>query len=328
MKKEEINIIDEKIRREINNIKIIDSIKILANKIVEVNLILDEEINANEIRLKIAKIIKIDLKYPGVKFNVKFKAKSLENTQDIESKITYIAITSGKGGVGKSTVSANLAKALSNLGKNVGLIDIDIYGASIPFLYNMEIKPLNLDDNGKIIPAKHEKIEVVSTEFFVPKEKPIMWRAPIASQMVKFFFESVSWQQDLDYIIIDMPPGTGDIALDITTLVPKSKMIVVTAADLNAAGIALKTGIGAKELGHKIIGVIENMSYYYNACSKTKEELFGSGGGSFVAKKLGVDLLAQIPILNLNQKDSNDNFLSIKDKIYQTIANLIINKLK
>src|SRR5690554_2331425 len=207
-------IVDNKSGKTLKELDAIKRVTVLTNKVVDVVVELPNLMFQDEIKRMIAKIIKIDLEYPGVKINIKQDDKVIEEEQRASQNIKYLAIASGKGGVGKSTVAANIAYAFRRLGKKVGIIDVDIYGASIPFVFDMKIEPLDLDDEGNILPAKFQEIEIISTEFFVPRDKPLMWRAPIASQMTKMFFDSVSWDKNIDIVIIDMPPGTGDIAID------------------------------------------------------------------------------------------------------------------
>lgn len=315
------NLIDQTTSQTLKQLNAIKNFKIINNNLVVIDIELENTLNEDSLRRSIAKIVKIDYKYPGVKINI--TQKQVEKQQ---KNIQYLAIASGKGGVGKSTVAANLAYALTKLGKKVGLIDVDIYGASIPFIFGIEPEPLDLDENEQIIPYRYDNLQIISTEFFVPKDKPLMVRAPIASQMTKMFFESVAFDEDTEIIVIDMPPGTGDIAIDVKELVPKSDMIIVTNPNISAANIAVKAGIGSKEIGHNIFGVVENMSYYYNACSKEKEYLFGTGGGSMVAEKLGVDLLAQIPVTEPNIDNNLYDYTTIQGKTYLMLANKYIER--
>jgi ATP-binding protein involved in chromosome partitioning len=243
-------------------------------------------------RIQIIKLVKIELGFPGIKIDF-FES---EFVPEGEKPIKYLAIASGKGGVGKSTVTANLAAALIRQGKKVGIIDADVYGPSIPNILKIGIKPLSAADDERMIPLEKNGIEVISTEFFMPPEKPLMWRGPMLGKMLIHFFSGVKWQDNIDLILIDLPPGTGDVAIDVKTYVPRSKVLVVTTPHVNAASVAVKAGIGAQHIGHEVIGVVENMSYYFNTCSKTREFIFGQGGGESVAKKLGVKVFGQIPI--------------------------------
>ncbi len=289
---------------------------------LEINL-KDKTKNEQAIRLQIIKLVKIELGFPGIKIDF-FES---EFVPEGEKPIKYLAIASGKGGVGKSTVTANLAAALIRKGKKVGIIDADVYGASIPNILDLPIKPLNATEDEKMIPLVKEGIEVISTEFFMPPDKPLMWRGPMLGKMLVHFFNGVKWQDDVDLILIDLPPGTGDVALDVKTYVPKSRILVVTTPHPNASHVAVKAGIGAQNIGHEVIGVVENMSYYYNPCNQKREFLFGQGGGDVVAKKLGVPLLSQIP---LGQPDHGGYIFKgqeIQGKAYDQLASDVIKDM-
>ena len=208
----------------------------------------------------------------------------------------FIIISSGKGGVGKSTVAANLAYALTRLGKNVALVDADIYGSSIPKILEMQHRYPNASEDGKILPFEAYGMEIISTEFFAEIGKPIIWRGAMLNSMMNNFFYEVKWNKNIDYMIIDSPPGTGDIALNLRTIIPTADVLIVTTPHLAASHVAIKAGYAAKQLGHSILGVIENMSYYLNPVNKQKDFLFGSGGGEAVAEKLETEVVSQIPI--------------------------------
>src|SRR5699024_1773398 len=184
----------------------------------------------------------------------------------------FIGIASGKGGVGKSTVSVNLAVALANAGKKVGLIDADIYGFSVPDMMGITEKPQI--DGQKIVPVKRHGVEVISMAFFVEENTPVIWRGPMLGQMLTSFFKEVVWG-DLDYLLLDLPPGTGDIALDLHQMLPTSKEIIVTTPHPTAAFVAARAGAMAKHTEHEILGVIENMSYYEVKETGNKEYIFG-----------------------------------------------------
>lgn len=321
------NIIDKTTNQTLLELDAVKRVTVLTNNVVDIEIELSNLLNQDDLKREIAKLVKIELAYPGLKIQINQVKNEEEAIEEVISRTKYLAIASGKGGVGKSTVTANLAYFLTKLGKKVGIIDVDIYGASIPFIFGMEINPLDLNEDEKIIPSVYDGIEIISTEFFVPKDKPLMWRAPIASQMTTMFFNSVAWSEELDFILIDMPPGTGDIAIDVRSLVPLSDMIIVTNPNMAAANVAVKAGLGSKEIGHNIIGVIENMSYYYNACSKEKDFIFGTGGGSYVANKIGVDLLATIPVTAPNTNDNIYDDTTIQGKTYLFLAQKLIERL-
>jgi ATP-binding protein involved in chromosome partitioning len=252
----------------------------------------DKQKDETKVKLEIVKLIKIDLKFPGIKLTFFDSEFILEG----EKSFKYIGIASGKGGVGKSTVTAQLAFAMSRIGYRVGVIDADMYGASIPAILEIPIKPINQTSDEKMIPLAIHGIEVVSTEFFMPKDKPLMWRGPMLGKMLAHYFSGVAWHADTDVIFIDMPPGTGDVALDINKFAPKSEILVVTTPHPNAAAVAVKAGLGAQQIGHDVLGVIENMSYLQLENQDNPLYIFGQGGGEIVAKTLGVPLFGRIPI--------------------------------
>ncbi|MDQ0252868.1 ATP-binding protein involved in chromosome partitioning [Evansella vedderi] len=252
------------------------------------------------------------------------KKSLLEKTD----QTTFIAVTSGKGGVGKSTVSVNLATALSRKGKKVGIIDADIYGFSVPDMMGIQ-ESLKVSGQ-RIYPVKRFGVQVISMGFFVHDNSPIIWRGPMLGKMLNNFFSEVEWD-DLDYLILDLPPGTGDVALDVHDMLPTSKEIVVTTPHPTAAFVAARAGAMAIRTEHEILGVVENMAYFENKISGEKEYIFGKGGGHKLAQDLNSEVLAQIP---LGQPEiDEDNFApSIYDenhpigRIYLELADKVIGK--
>lgn len=209
-----------------------------------------------------------------------------------DSKTRFIAITSGKGGVGKSTITVNLAVALARKGKKVGVIDADIYGFSIPDMMGIEQRPTVIDE--MILPVEKHGVKVMSMGFFVTDNSPVIWRGPMLGRMLRNFFSEVYWGE-LDYMILDLPPGTGDVALDVHTLIPQCKEIIVTTPHATAAFVAARAGTMAIKTKHEILGVVENMAYY-QLPDGSKDYIFGRGGGEKLAKVLKTELLAQIPL--------------------------------
>lgn len=246
-----------------------------------------------------------------------------------KNKTTFIAIASGKGGVGKSTVSVNLAVSLARLGKKVGLIDADIYGFSVPDMMGITSRPAL---NGqKIVPVERFGVKVISMGFFVEDNAPVIWRGPMLGKMLNNFFTEVDWGE-LDYLLLDLPPGTGDVALDVHTMLPSCKEIIVTTPHPTAAFVAARAGAMALRTEHEIIGVIENMAYFESRMTGEKEYVFGQGGGDKLAEELRTDVLGRIP---LQQPDWNeDDFApSVYDKdhptgqIYHEISTKIVEIL-
>lgn len=220
---------------------------------------------------------------------------------DPSKGVEFIAIASGKGGVGKSTVTANLGKALAQLGLRVGIVDADIYGFSIPGIFGLQHqRPTVIDD--LIMPIETNGIRIISMHYFVPDNNPVVWRGPMLGKMLRNFFGEVYWG-DLDVMLLDLPPGTGDIALDVHQLLPRSKEIIVTTPQPGAADVAVRAGLMGLRTNHQIIGVVENLSYF--ECEHgAKHYLFGQGGGERVASELNSELLQQIPIADLSHATS------------------------
>jgi len=276
------------------------------------------------LKRKIAKIVKIGHGYKGMKLQVE-AAEEAETFAD-GKKVKYITVTSGKGGVGKSTVSANLAVSLARLGKKVGLIDADIYGPSLPQIFGVTKPDMYMSEEQKVVPPMVEGVAVMSTEFLLDNDQPLMWRGPMLGSMLKHFFNDVLWDEELDYILVDLPPGTGDVPMDIKGFIPSAKAIVVTTPHKMAAHIAVKSGEMAKHLGHELLGVVENMSYFKNPVNDAEEKIFGSGGAEAAARKLDVDVLASIPI-GQPKEGGSDSIFAIHEEIgieYLGLANRIL----
>ncbi|HLS36338.1 MAG TPA: P-loop NTPase [Bacillota bacterium] len=217
-----------------------------------------------------------------------------------EKQPHYIAIASGKGGVGKSTVTVNLAVSLARYGKKVGIIDADIYGFSVPDMMGIEKRPVVRGE--KIIPVERFGVKVISMGFFVEDNSPIVWRGPMLGKMLNSFFEEVEWGE-LDYLLLDLPPGTGDIALDVHTLLPTSKEVIVTTPHPTAAFVAARAGQMALNTDHEILGVIENMAYYQSKKTGEKEYVFGRGGGDKLAEVLKTKVLGRLQLQQPYEED-------------------------
>jgi ATP-binding protein involved in chromosome partitioning len=204
-----------------------------------------------------------------------------------------IAISSGKGGVGKSTVSANLAVALARAGHRVGLMDADIYGPNIPRMFGVFDKPPLAD--GKMVPLEAHGVKLMSIGFLIDRDAPAIWRGPIIMKIVQQFLRDVAWGQ-LDYFIIDLPPGTGDAQLSLAQSCNLSGAIIVTTPQDVAVGDALRGAKMFERVNVPVLGVVENMSGFTEPVTGRRIDLFGEGGGQRLAEELGVPLLAQIPL--------------------------------
>ncbi|MFC0190533.1 P-loop NTPase [Fictibacillus aquaticus] len=244
------------------------------------------------------------------------------------SKTEFIAIASGKGGVGKSTVSVNLAVSLARLGKKVGLIDADIYGFSVPDMMGIQERPKVKGD--RIFPVDRFGVKVISMAFFVEDNAPVIWRGPMLGKMLNNFFSEVEWG-DLDYMLLDLPPGTGDVALDVHKMLPKCREVIVTTPHATAAFVAARAGSMALKTDHEILGIVENMAYFESKVTGEKEYIFGKGGGERLAEELMVPVLGNIP-LGQPEIDENDFAPSVYDSAsligehYIQIAKKVIEK--
>lgn len=205
-----------------------------------------------------------------------------------------IAVSSGKGGVGKSTVAVNLAVALARDGARVGIMDADIYGPNVPRMLGLDGPP-RLDNHDRMVPHEAFGVRVVSLGFLVPPDQPAIWRGPIIMKVINQFLRDVAWGK-LDYLIVDMPPGTGDAQLSLVQATHVHGSLVVTTPQDVAAGDALRGAKMFERVGVPILGIVENMSYFECPHCGKPSALFGSGGGQKLADSLGLPLLAQIPL--------------------------------
>ena len=204
-----------------------------------------------------------------------------------------IAVSSGKGGVGKSTVAANLAIALAKMGKRVGIMDADIYGPNMPLMLGVDAAPAVRDE--KIIPLEAHGVKVISLGFLIEKDQPAIWRGPIVMKIITQFLRDVHWGQ-LDYFLVDMPPGTGDAQLSLVQATQVHGAVIVTTPQQVAVGDALRGVKMFERTAVPVLGIVENMSYFENPETGKPIALFGSGGGERLAQECDLPLLGQVPI--------------------------------
>lgn len=209
-----------------------------------------------------------------------------------DSPTRVLGISSGKGGVGKSSVTVNLAIALTQRGHKVSVLDADVYGFSVPRMLGIDRNPLVIDT--LLVPPVAYGVACMSMGFFVREDQPVVWRGPMLHKALEQFMVDTWWGEP-DYLVVDMPPGTGDVALSMAQYMPKSEVFVVTTPQVAAQRVAQRTGYMSRQLKLPLRGVIENMSYF-TGNDGVRYEIFGSGGGHGVADDLGVPLLGQVPL--------------------------------
>ncbi|HVL24944.1 MAG TPA: Mrp/NBP35 family ATP-binding protein, partial [Thermomicrobiales bacterium] len=230
-----------------------------------------------------------------VDFRTKVRASGggRSDAQPIPGVKNTIAVASGKGGVGKSTVAVNLAVALAQAGAKVGLLDADVYGPSTPLMLGVNERPLMRDN--KIVPLEAHGVRVMSIGFILDPTKALIWRGPLVAQLINQFLNDVHWE-DLDYLVLDLPPGTGDVQLTLVQKIPIAGAIIVTTPQEVALADAVKGLKMFQEVKTPILGIVENMSWFQPPESDVKYHIFGEGGGERTATANNVELLAQIPI--------------------------------
>jgi ATP-binding protein involved in chromosome partitioning len=286
----------------------------LQQPVTELNMVRDVEIEDGIVSLTIVLTIagcplrdsferQVDAVFadvPGVRgFSLSFAVMTPEERQALTTKLRggversseirlprdcrVIAVASGKGGVGKSSLTANLAVAFSQLGKRTGVIDADIYGHSIPHILGIHQMPVAVDQ--LIVPPVKDGLKLMSIGFFQEENKPLMWRGPMLHRAFEQFLSDVHWGE-LDVLLVDMPPGTGDVSISLAQLLPRAEVVVVTTPQKLAQDVASRAGKMARSTNLRIVGVIENMT----------GEVFGSGGGAALAEELGAPLLGQVPL--------------------------------
>jgi ATP-binding protein involved in chromosome partitioning len=209
-------------------------------------------------------------------------------------KTRPLFISSGKGGVGKSSITTNLAVALAQRGHKVGIVDADIYGFSIPRMLGADRDPVVIDQ--MLLPPEAHGVRCISIGYFVPDGQAVVWRGPMLHKALEQFLTDVFWDEP-DFLLVDMPPGTGDIALSLSQYLPRGEVYVVTTPQLAAQKVARLSAAMANKVNLEVKGVIENMSYFTGDDGK-RYEIFGSGGGAELAQDLGVPLLAQLPLVS------------------------------
>jgi ATP-binding protein involved in chromosome partitioning len=306
-------VIDPEIRRPITELDMIKNVDVAADGSVLVGVYLT--VAGCPMRDKItADVTGAVSKVPGVSgVRVELDVMSEQQRKDLQTKLRgaaepareipfakpssltkVYAVASGKGGVGKSSITVNLAAALAAAGRKVGVVDADIYGHSVPRMLGVSARPTKVQD--MIMPPSAYDVKVISVGMFTPGNTPVVWRGPMLHRALQQFLADVYWG-DLDILLMDLPPGTGDIAISVAQLVPSAEILVVTTPQKAAAEVAERAGAIATQTHQQIVGVIENMSYLPCPHCGERTEVFGTGGGQSVADALTQTLGARVPLL-------------------------------
>jgi ATP-binding protein involved in chromosome partitioning len=308
---------DPEIRRPITDLDMVKNVDIAADGTVRVSVFLTvagcpmrdriiKDVTAAVSRVEGVTAVQVDLDVMSEdqRKDLQTKLRGGEAAKEIPfakagSLTKVYAVASGKGGVGKSSVTVNLAASLAATGLRVGVVDADIYGHSIPRMLGVQGSPTKVED--MIMPPSSHDVKVISVGMFTAGNQPVVWRGPMLHRALQQFLSDVYWG-DLDILLMDLPPGTGDIAISVAQLLPSAEILVVTTPQQAAAEVAERAGAIAAQTHQQVVGVIENMSYLVCDHCGERNEIFGAGGGQAVAdaltKTLGtrVSLLGQVPI--------------------------------
>ena len=295
---------------------------------------IETEINRKLLLMENIDSVKIDVVAMNKKDRSAVMEKARKKARDnatetkIDPQTRVIAIGSGKGGVGKSTISTNIALGLEKQGYKTGLLDADIWGFSIPRLLGIQAR-LEAGEDKQIIPYKRGNLEVVSTGLITEDEDTaLMWRGLMLSKALEQFLNDVAWSK-LDYLIIDLPPGTGDIQMALGRLLPQAELIVVTTPQVTAQKVATRVADMAKRSFIPLLGVIENMSYFETNTGK-KYEIFGEGGGEKLAEQFAIPLLMKIPLSESTTTEADKGIPLIEqqaDTPTKSSLNTLVNKI-
>lgn len=288
----------------------------------------EDESKNQQIQREVVRKLKIDLKLNGAKVMYPFKKIEKEKTskEELFPQTRVIAIISGKGGVGKSQVTYNLAKTLQKSGKKVGIVDADIYGYSIQKIANQYEQMKQTDD--KIIPLVDQfGIEIMSTQHFINQNQneAVVWRGPMLNKMLNNFFKFIDFSKNLDFLLIDMPPGTGDVMLNLPGYFSELETLLVTTPHADSAHVAIRSAKLAMQLKMKLIGVVENMSYLM--LDNKKHYIFGQNGGANISRELKTPLLIQLPFNNAEDNETRES-VRIQEEKYQELSEKIFKSTK
>ena len=324
------NIIYPGFNKSLSELKAISKIKKKSCEIVDLTEIewvrdvlkhrIDEE---GDFKIKFTKATEDEIQYVTNLVGADIDLEELKNSFHKNKRI--IGITSGKGGVGKSTITSLLGIAFDSLGKKVGILDSDIWGYSVPKILGAKFPPIPF--NERIFPSRINNLNVISMEYFVKQDEAVIWRGPMLHKAIEQFLFEVLWN-DVDVLLIDMPPGTGDVSISLSQFLKYFENIVITTPQTNATIVAERSGIMSKKVNASIIGVIENMSYM--EVDGNKIYPFGKDGGKDLSKKLDVPFLGELPLLeDITVSSEGSNLFAFKENPeFQNILNIANEILK
>ncbi|MGF1666509.1 MAG: P-loop NTPase [Acidimicrobiia bacterium] len=232
----------------------------------------------------------------------RLKAAAGPGVGETGSRTRVIAVSSGKGGVGKSSVTTNLAVALVRAGKTVGVIDADIWGFSIPRMLGIDNPPVVIEQ--AIVPPIAHGVKVMSMDYFVADDQAVIWRGPMLHKAIEQFLKDVWWDEP-DILLVDMPPGTGDVSISMAQFLPRAQVLLVTTPQPTAQRVARRASLMAEKVNQEVMGVVENMSWF-TGDDGTRYQLFGEGGGERLAEEVGVPLMARVPLLPAMRAGADD----------------------
>ncbi len=294
------NVIYPGLDKDIHSLQVIDSIEIDGKRLI-ISLALSNESIFQAIEEQIDHLFNDSFDQIDVRFIARKKQSThYGSTAKPNNRAPYakniIAVTSGKGGVGKSTISVNISVALAQLGYKVGLLDADVYGPNTPRMLGVNDEKLQWNDQDKIIPSENYGIKVMSVGLTTPaSDTPLVWRSSVAVSALIQFLEDVAWGE-LDFLVIDMPPGTGDIQLTMAQELPISTSVIVTTPQMISTDDVSRAVMMFKDIGVSIGGVVENMSFFIAPDTGVHYEIFGHGGGEMIASKYDIPFLGSIPL--------------------------------
>ena len=324
------NIIYPGFNKSLSELKAISKIKKKSCEIVDlteiewVRDVLKHRIDeVGDIKIKFTKATEDEIQYVSNLVGADIDLEELKNNFHKNKRI--IGITSGKGGVGKSTITSLLGIAFDSLGKKVGILDSDIWGYSVPKILGAKFPPIPF--NERIFPSRINNLNVISMEYFVKQDEAVIWRGPMLHKAIEQFLFEVLWN-DVDVLLIDMPPGTGDVSISLSQFLKYFENIVITTPQTNATIVAERSGIMSKKVNASIIGVIENMSYM--EVDGNKIYPFGKDGGKDLSKKLDVPFLGELPLLeDITVSSEGSNLFAFKENAeFQNILNIANEILK